>query len=221
MTTIRGRYSSGEQTRIRLLEAAERLFARRGYDDVTLADIRKAAGQHNSSVIGYYFGTKEGLLQAVFSHRLPAVNAERGALVAEMLSAEGRLSTRDALWAVVRPLAGTIGRNNHYVALLDRLAHGDRSPEQLAAADPSATDIGRDADLALRESIGHLPDDVGKQRLELVYSSIVGRLARYGRCGLPPTRSELVALVDAWEALLLAPLSPETLQVRGGGSSSG
>ena len=101
MTTTRGRYSSGEQTRIRLVEAAERLFARRGYDGVTLADIRKAAGQHNSSVVGYYFGTKEGLLEAVFSHRLPALNSQREALLAEMLRTRETLSVRDLLWVII------------------------------------------------------------------------------------------------------------------------
>ncbi|MGC5162427.1 TetR/AcrR family transcriptional regulator [Rhodococcus sp. DT1] len=214
MTTTRGRYSSGEQTRIRLVEAAERLFARRGYDGVTLADIRKAAGQHNSSVIGYYFGTKEGLLLAVFTHRLPSVDSERAALLAEMLAEKGRLSTRDALWAIVKPLAGTIGRNNRYVALLDRLMHSDRFWCDIPGAHPCAGATGRDADLALRTSIGHLPDDIGTQRLDLVYGSILGRLAHYDRRGLPPTRTELTALVDAWEALLLAPVSDETHDAR-------
>lgn len=212
MTTTRGRYSSGEQTRIRLVEAAERLFARHGYDGVTLADIRKAAGQYNSSVIGYYFGTKEGLLLAVFSHRLPAVDSDRDALLTELLAAKGRLSTRDALWAIVKPLAGTIGRNNHYVALLDRLMHSDRL--HVPGAHPASGETGQDADLALRTSIGHLPTDIGNQRLDLVYASILGRLAHYDRGGLPPTRTELIALVDAWEALLLAPVSAETHDAR-------
>src|SRR5690606_31652146 len=81
MASPRGRYSSGAQTRTRLVETAERLFARRGYHEVTLADIRKSAGQHNSSVIAYYFGTKEGLLRAVLAHRLPAVDADRSAVL--------------------------------------------------------------------------------------------------------------------------------------------
>lgn len=214
MTTTRGRYSSGEQTRIRLVEAAERLFARRGYDGVTLADIRKAAGQYNSSVIGYYFGTKEGLLLAVFTHRIPSVDSERTALLAELSAGSGRLSTRDALWAIVKPLAGTIGRNNHFVALLDRLMRSDRFSSHLPQAHPAAGETGRDADLALRASIGHLPDDIGSERLDLVYASILGRLAHYDRRGLPPKRTELTALVDAWEALLLAPVSAETYDAR-------
>ncbi|MEE2032045.1 TetR/AcrR family transcriptional regulator [Rhodococcus chondri] len=216
MTAARGRYISGEQTRTRLVEAAERLFARRGYDGVTLAEIRKTAGQHNSSVIGYYFGTKEGLLRAVFSHRLPAVNEERDAMVARLTVAKGELSTRDALWTIALPLAHTIGRGNHYVAMLNQLINRDQLAEHYTAADPAVTAGGRAAYIALKESITHLPDDVLNQRLLLVYASIVRSLARFDADGTPPDQGELSALVDAWEALLLAPMSPETVGSRRG-----
>ncbi|MFD6858997.1 TetR/AcrR family transcriptional regulator [Rhodococcus sp. NPDC060090] len=212
MTMNRGRYSSGERTRIRLIEVAEKLFARRGYDGVTLADIRKAAGQHNSSVIGYYFGTKDGLLDAVADHRFPAVDAERGALVRRFLEDGHALSTRDALWAVAEPLANTLGRSNHYVAMLHRLLDDGRLSEHAAAA--MSTSNGRVADLALRESAAHLPLDVVDQRLELVYESIVRALSRCDAQGRHPSHAELSALVDAWEAALVAPLSAETEAAR-------
>ncbi|QXF83040.1 TetR/AcrR family transcriptional regulator [Rhodococcus pyridinivorans] len=215
MTTTRGRYSSGEQTRIRLVEAAERLFARSGYDGVTLADIRKAAGQHNSSVVGYYFGSKEGLLEAVFSHRLPALNSQRESLLAEMLRTRETLSVRDLLWVIIRPLAGTLGRNNHYVAFLDRLSNHDRFAECFRVTGPTGTESGRRSDTALRTLLGPLPDDIAGQRLRLVYSGTVGALARCHRAGESPTTAELAALVDAWEALLLAPVSAETAHARG------
>ncbi|MEU5842452.1 helix-turn-helix domain-containing protein [Rhodococcus sp. NPDC047139] len=220
MTTVRGRNSSGEQTRIRLVEAAERLFARRGYEGVTLAEIRKAAGQHNSAVIGYYFGTKEGLLHAIFSHRLSAVNAEREELVAEMMRNQDALRVRDLLWAIIRPLANTLGRNNHYVAFLDRLSHHERFAECFQVTGPTGTESGSRTDTALRALLGHLPDDLVGQRLRLVYSGTVGALARYHRANEFPTAAELAALVDAWEALLLGPVSTETVLARGGGAGN-
>ncbi|WP_054718288.1 TetR/AcrR family transcriptional regulator [Rhodococcus sp. SMB37] len=212
MTMSRGRYNSGERTRIRLIEAAEKLFARRGYDGVTLADIRKAAGQHNSSVIGYYFGTKDGLLGAVADHRFPAVDAERGALVRQFLQGGHVLSTREALWAVAEPLANTVGRNNHYVAMLYRLLDEGRLAEHVAAA--MSTSNGYLVDTTLRTSAGHLPPDVVDQRLDLVYESIVRALSRCDAMGRPPAHAELSALVDAWEAALVAPLSEETEAAR-------
>src|SRR3546814_1363010 len=63
------RHSAGEATRVLLIEAAERLFATRGIDGVTLAQIQLAAGQSNSSVIGYHFGSKDGLVQAILDRK--------------------------------------------------------------------------------------------------------------------------------------------------------
>ena len=51
--------------RERLLEAAAPLFAERGYDGVGVREIAQRAGV-TPSMIGYYFGDKQGLLEAIF-----------------------------------------------------------------------------------------------------------------------------------------------------------
>ncbi len=48
-----------------LLNAAGRLFAAKGIDAVTTRDIAAEAGGSDISLIKYYFGSKEGLIQAV------------------------------------------------------------------------------------------------------------------------------------------------------------
>ena len=48
-----------------LLNAAGRLFAAKGMDAVTTRDIAAEAGGSDISLIKYYFGNKEGLIQAV------------------------------------------------------------------------------------------------------------------------------------------------------------
>lgn len=180
-----------------------------------MADIRKSAGQHNSSVIAYYFGTKEGLLRAVLAHRLPAVDADRSAVLDEIRRTKGSADcVRDMLWAIARPLANTIGRNCHYVALLDQLAHHDRLTDCWETTDPASTTCSRRIDGTLRALLEDLPDDIVEVRLELLYSGILRTLARYDRCGRQPTTGELAGLVDAWEAMLLAPMSAETAGVR-------
>jgi len=52
------------ETRQRLLGAAARLFAERGYQHVTVRDICKEAGA-NVAAVNYYFRDKEGLYQEV------------------------------------------------------------------------------------------------------------------------------------------------------------
>ncbi|MDU0294099.1 TetR family transcriptional regulator, partial [Saccharothrix longispora] len=49
-------------TRLRLLAAAERLFAERGLYAVSNRQISAEAGQGNNAAVGYHFGTKADLV---------------------------------------------------------------------------------------------------------------------------------------------------------------
>src|SRR6266851_4179184 len=66
-------------SRDRLILTAERLFAERGIDGVSLRARNLAAGQKNVSGLQYHFGTKAGLLAAVFGYRVPEIEARRQA----------------------------------------------------------------------------------------------------------------------------------------------
>ena len=57
------------EKQIRIIEATEKLFAERGYEGTSVRDIAQDAGV-NVAMISYYFGSKEKLLEAVFSHRI-------------------------------------------------------------------------------------------------------------------------------------------------------
>jgi AcrR family transcriptional regulator len=59
------------QTRQALLDAAERLFAERGVNWVSMREIVRASQQHNTSAALYHFGSREALIVAVVgaSHR--------------------------------------------------------------------------------------------------------------------------------------------------------
>ena len=59
-----------------MLEVAERLFALRGLDAVSIRDIIAAAGA-NLGAINYHFGTKNRLIEAVFEWRLIPSTQER------------------------------------------------------------------------------------------------------------------------------------------------
>jgi len=60
--------SRGEQTKTKLLDAAELIFADRDYDGTSLRDIAEAADVH-LSLSSYYFGTKETLFEEVVRRR--------------------------------------------------------------------------------------------------------------------------------------------------------
>jgi AcrR family transcriptional regulator len=68
------------QTPDRLLDAAERLFAHRNYQTVTLKEIAAEAGA-NVGQIAYHFGKKEALVKETIRRRAEELNSERLALL--------------------------------------------------------------------------------------------------------------------------------------------
>ena len=76
----------GQETRDRILDAAEAAFMRYGFEGASMRTITAAAGV-NLAAANYHFGSKEGLLCAVFRRRLDGLNRERLAVL-DVLEAE-------------------------------------------------------------------------------------------------------------------------------------
>lgn len=68
-------------TKARLMDAGEQLFSRHGLEAVTVRQINRAAGQRNTSSLLYHFGSKEGLVEAIFIDRFAGINARRHAML--------------------------------------------------------------------------------------------------------------------------------------------
>jgi len=69
-------------TRHKILDAAEKLFARHGFESTSLRSIIASANV-NLAAIHYHFRSKEGLIRAVIERRFAPVNDERLRLLAE------------------------------------------------------------------------------------------------------------------------------------------
>ena len=65
-----------DHTRNAILAAAERLYADRGFGDVTLRDI-VAEANVNLAAVNYHFGSKDELIAELFVTRSIALNRER------------------------------------------------------------------------------------------------------------------------------------------------
>jgi AcrR family transcriptional regulator len=93
-------------TKERILDAAEKLFAVKGYHNTSLREITSTA-RVNLASVNYHFGSKEKLLKSVFERRLIPLNDLRFRLldeVEEKSSSENRLpGVREILEAFVRP----------------------------------------------------------------------------------------------------------------------
>jgi AcrR family transcriptional regulator len=65
-------------TKRNILDAAEALFAGRGFHPTSLRAVTRAA-KANLAAVHYHFGSKQALLEAVIARRLTPLNAERQA----------------------------------------------------------------------------------------------------------------------------------------------
>lgn len=98
------RAGRSEATRLRLIRAAERLFADHGFKAVSLRQIGAAADQRNTSAVRYHFGDKDGLIEAIFERRQAELEGYRRVLLAA-IPPEGPqpdgAATIDALLGVI------------------------------------------------------------------------------------------------------------------------
>jgi AcrR family transcriptional regulator len=91
-------------TKIAVLDAAERLFATRGFDRTSLRTIT-AGARANLGAVNYHFKTKDDLIVAVLRRRIRPINTERLALLRQFQDqANGRpVPVRKILEAFFRP----------------------------------------------------------------------------------------------------------------------
>ena len=93
---------ASDQTRSAILAAAERLYADRGFSDVTLRDI-VAAANVNLAAVNYHFGSKDELIAELFVTRSLATNRER---LRELKAAEDAGGGRAPIKTIMRALVG-------------------------------------------------------------------------------------------------------------------
>lgn len=89
----------------KLLDAAEQLFAEKGFDAVSVRDITKLAGA-NVAAVNYHFGSREGLLTLVMTRYLTPVNEERLDLLdqAEERAQGQPIPVEEIITAMCKPL---------------------------------------------------------------------------------------------------------------------
>ena len=115
----------------RILDTAERLFARHGFYGVSVRDITEAAGV-DVALVNYHFGSKRELFAAVFQRRAEMLNPERLARLEEVRRAAlpGVPSLEDIINSFTYPLLERSARGGpgwkSYFALV---AQVNNSPE--------------------------------------------------------------------------------------------
>lgn len=202
-----------EDTRRKLIRAAERLMAERGVDNVTFAQITRAAGQRNNSAVPYHFGDRRGLIGAVLEVHTTPIAARR----AELLDALGPDPTlRELVEAFIAPIAEEVAHaegGEHFVRLMSQLqSHPEIDPLDFIADHLPVTE----RITALLEQAAPLDREVLQVRVDLALTLVFHGLAdRVGSGAIEPNRAFFVEnLIDVVEATLCIPASSRTERLR-------
>ena len=206
--------------RLRLLAAAEQLFATRGLE-VPNREIVAAAGQHNRSAITYHFASRAGLIDSVRERHETPIAQHRQHLIAR-LPGPGDLTTRHLVEAHAQPLAAEMLRcAPSYWARLSELLLADQPlrfgrdarssarPRPQRRADPVLTGL---LDL-MAAHLSHLPEPEAADRVALTVRFLNSGLARWERDNqddahpVAPLTSFTLILSDLAVAMLDAPSS--------------
>ena len=219
--------------RAALIDAAERLFAERGSDGVSLREITSAAGATNASAVQYHFGDRRGLVRAVLAKHEVEIDrgrTPRGVPVQDAGEVVGRRARRERL----RGQLGLRGRGHPADRLVEvevgreRVAlrrGGEGTSERVRIAadlynrpnptfEPTSTAKGQDS-ISInrwRTLVEPLlsPEAVRLHRRFDAMRFTVSELARRGRTGRKDHRLFTSQLTDLVSALLSAPVSDAT-----------
>lgn len=200
--------------RLRLLAAAEQLFATHGLG-VPNREIVAAAGQHNRSAITYHFGSRSGLLEAVRERHESPVAQHRQHLIARLPGPESR-TTRDLIEAHIQPLVAEMLRATpSYWGRLSELLLAEQSVRFSLDGEPAEGRRPSRADAVATEllelmvaHLSHLPKPEADGRVTLTVRFMISGLARWehdsqaGGDVVTPLASFALILTDLAVAML-------------------
>jgi len=208
--------SDSIRTQAKIVNTAERLFAERGIDAVSLSEINRVAEQGNKSAVHYHFGSKLGVFEAIRAKHVARMDATRMPMM-EPLGADPDIES--LVDVAVTTLAGRLDDPDGGPYFLRLMAQ--------AMVHPNIRVVGRIVGAAasenqvqllrlFRSALPHIPDAIWPLRLRagacLLYESLGARAVQEADGTAMGSRDLFIAdLADAHLAVLTATPSPRTL----------
>ena len=209
----------GLETRARMKEAAQRLFAERGIDGVSIDQILAAAGQRNKASLHYHFGTKIDLVRELVVDGAMIIDVKRQAIV-DAMERDGKLTVRNIVEALVLPVLDlySVTGQATYLRMIANLQLNNRALLRDALGNTWNTGYRR-CTAHMTRIVKHIPKPVLQQRLSLVNIAGNALLAAWERSrdqepeltGFWSPEFTLENVLDAMQAMIEAPPSKETL----------
>jgi AcrR family transcriptional regulator len=157
-------------TKERILDAAERLFAAHGFAGTSLRAITREAGV-NLAAVHYHYGTKEDLLRAVLSRIVVPVNRERLEMLERAEEKEDFPTVQGILEAYLAPGLRTVQDLGERGIVITRfLGRSYTEPTELVQAlvREQFEDVGQRFTEALGRALPHMPEAELYWRFKLV-----------------------------------------------------
>ncbi|GAB2888187.1 TetR family transcriptional regulator [Nocardioides pacificus] len=158
---------AANDTRRRMVEVAERLFAEHGTAAVSLRMVGQEAGQRNNSAAQYHFGDRQGLIDAIVQLRTPPIDARRAEMTAQLGSDP---DVRSLLRVLVQPLAESAaapGPRTHYLGFLANVMDDYPPSDQWEVSQVQPASFQRIV-IQLGEALPHLPPKAFERRMRWV-----------------------------------------------------
>ncbi|MEV8631675.1 TetR family transcriptional regulator [Streptosporangium sp. NPDC051023] len=213
MVTATRRPDRARETRVAILDAAERLFAEHGVGEVSNRQISEAAGQANNFAVGYHFGSKADLVRTIVRHYTEQTEQRRLRMLAEIGASD---DLRDWVSCLVRPAIdhlAALGVPSWRARFIAQVTTVPALCEVLVEESMAAPSMRRTHEGMFRLLPG-LPEEVHRERGDMSRLLIVHTLAERERAlheGAPTARTTweatAVGLVDALIGLWLAPVT--------------
>ena len=163
-----------KQVEDRLLDAAEGLFAEKGFDGTSIREITSQA-KCNLAAVNYHFGGKEKLYSEVFRRRLIAMRDVRIASIEEVMSQTDHEPTLEELirafaTAFIEPLLDK-SSGRRVLKLMVREMHDPHLPNKMFAEEVAIPTLS-----ALGKAMSRVCPDLGQKETVMSIISVVGQL---------------------------------------------
>lgn len=200
-----------------MIDTAERLIAERGLGALSLREVATGSGQRNHSAVQYHFGSRAGLVEAVFDTRMAPIDQRRATLL-DTIERQHRTRDLSALAdVVVRPLAEAVVVDppGWYGRFLAEVARSE--PGLLVIDRPVMATLNRTGTLMV-SAMDEVPASLRGSRLTLALRAAVSMLAdreqelTAGGVDRTPAGVFIAQLVDLVHCMVSAPPS-EALKV--------
>ena len=195
--------SHSPDTKNRILDAAETLFADKGFDATSLRMIT-AAAQVNLAAVNYHFQSKEALLHAVYARRAGPVNARRLELLTAHEHSGAPPEVEQVLDALMRPLFEIGAARECIPRLMVRLLYLDAKETSRSVFAAQFQEVFQRFHAAFRRALPHLPNEELLLRMQFVVGALANTMASTKNLhALSQGQTDTAVTVKALQSLIL------------------